>query len=276
MTKTDETSVKTQPESASAAGSAAGSPMNAEIVQSFHMLVENKEFMFKFMEFFPFPIEVFAPDGLAMYVNRAMLEFCNIPDINFLVGKYNVLKDPVMEQMGLKDNIQKAFRGEVVVCYDINPPIDDLVRRGLVEEKPFEKAYTDWYFYPIMDDKKLLCLVFVCSVKKVYHDKTELTLAKEYMDTHWQGEYYAEAVAKAANMSVTQLYKIFKQHTGMTPGAYYKRCKIERIKEKLLDKNLSVKEAFAACGEDSRGWILRVFKYITSMTPTEFRRRNLS
>ena len=44
------------------------------------------------------------------------------------------------------------------------------------------------------------------------------------------------------------------------------------IKEKLADKSLSIKEAFAACGEDSRGWTLRVFKDITGLTPTQFRK----
>ena len=71
-------------------------------------------------------------------------------------------------------------------------------------------------------------------------------------------------------MSVAQLYKIFKQHAGMTPGKYHLQCKIEHIKEKLSDKNLTIKEAFAACGEDGNGWISRVFKKVTGMTPKEF------
>ena len=115
--------------------------------------------------------------------------------MNLIAGKYNVLKDPVMEQMDLKAGIQKAFRGETVVWYDVNPPIEDLVQRGLIEEKPFEKAYADWYLYPIMDNKKLYYVVFVCPVKKVYHDRSDLALAKEYLDIHWQEEYDAEAVA---------------------------------------------------------------------------------
>ena len=43
-------------------------------------------------------------------------------------------------------------------------------------------------------------------------------------------------------MSVIQLYKLFKQHTYMTPGDYHNQTKVEHIKEKLTDKNLSVKE----------------------------------
>jgi len=70
----------------------------------------------------------------------------------------------------------------------------------------------------------------------------------------------------------TQLYKIFKEYTGMTPGDFHKKCKVEHIKEKLMDNSLTIKQAFSACGEDSQGRIARVFKTITGLSPAEFRR----
>ena len=59
----------------------------------------------------------------------------------------------------------------------------------------------------------------------------------------------------------------------MTPGDYHKKVKVDHIKEKLEDKNLSVKEAFAACGEDSRGWLSKVFKEITGLSPKQYREK---
>jgi two-component system response regulator YesN len=125
-----------------------------------------------------------------------------------------------------------------------------------------------------MDNGKAAFVVFIMFVKKLYHGREDLARAKEYLDSHWQGEYDAETAAKSVGMSVAQLYKIFKHHTGMTPGGYHKRCKIERIKEKLADKNISIKEAFAACGEDSRGRIAKVFKELTGLSPAQWRRQN--
>jgi len=98
--------------------------------------------------------------------------------------------------------------------------------------------------------------------------------AVEYIDKHWQGEYDPKAVAKSVNMGVTQLYYHFKQHTGMTPGNYQKKVIVEHIKEKLNDKNLTIKEAFAACGQNSQGRIAKIFKQITGFSPREFRARN--
>jgi len=250
------------------------SPIDDAFANSFQMLIQNKELVFQFMDMFPFHIEIFTPDGTAIFCNRAALEFNNITDASLIIGKYNVLKDPVLnDQMGLYDPIHKAFMGEMI-SGSYSPPVQDLVDRGIITEKPFESASMDFYFYPVWNIDELSYVVSVCVVRNFYQGRSDVVRAKEYIDSHWKGEYDAQAVAKSVNMSVTQLYKLFKQHTGMTPGDYHKKVKVERIKEKLKDKDISVKEAFAACGEDSRGWILRVFKEITGMTPTQWREQN--
>ena len=247
-------------------------PVDDSIVQSFQMLIKNKELVFQFMDMFPFHIEIFTPDGTAIFCNRATLEFNNITDANLIIGKYNVLKDPVLnDQMGLRDPIHRAFEGETVNG-TYSPPVQDLVERGIIDDKPFESATLDFYFYPVFKADELSFVVSVCIVKNLYQGRPDVARAKEYMDTHWQGEYDAEKVAKAVGMSVTQLYKLFKEHTGMPPGEYHRNVKIERIKEKLADKNLSVKQAFAACGGDSQGWLAKNFKKLTGMTPSQFRK----
>jgi AraC-like DNA-binding protein len=59
----------------------------------------------------------------------------------------------------------------------------------------------------------------------------------------------------------------------MPPGEYHKKIKIEHIKEKLADKSLTIKEAFAVCGEDSRSkFAKKGFKKLTGMSPSEYRK----
>ena len=129
----------------------------------------------------------------------------------------------------------------------------------------------DWYLYPIKNKDKIAFVVFVCIVKKLYYGRPEVVKAKEYLDNHWQDEFNPKAIAKSANIGVTQLYKLFEQQTGMTPGDYHKKIVVEYLKEKLADKNLTIKQAFAACGVDSRGWFARVFKELTGMSPSAYR-----
>ena len=50
-----------------------------------------------------------------------------------------------------------------------------------------------------------------------------------------------------------------------------KKVKGEHIKEKLADASLSIKEAFAACGEDSQGRFAKTFKDIAGLSPLHYR-----
>ena len=247
-------------------------PDHHAIIKYFQTMNENDEPIYQVLDMFPIPIEIFAPDGATVYLNYALMDLAGVKDRSLAIGKYNLLKDPLcMDQPEYREVILRAFKGEKAIAWGFSAPIQDLVDRKLIAEKPFEKALMDTYFYPIMKDNKLILVVCVFVVRNLYLGRPDVAKAKEYIDTHWQGEYVPEEVAKSVNMSVTQLYRVFKEHTGMTPGDYHRRVKVERIREKLADKNLSIKEAFASCGEDSRGWILRVFKQITGMTPKQYR-----
>ena len=245
---------------------------DSSLADSFQGLLINKELLFKVLDVLPITIEIFAPDGTTVFFNKAGLDLNSIADPSLVIGKYNLLSDPVCnDQMNMREGIQKAFRGEPAVFLNVNAPIDDLVERGVVKEKPYEKSCMDFYLHPIMDNGKLAFVVFVCIVKGLYQGRPEVAKAKEYLDNQWLEEYEPKKLAEAVGMSVKQIYTLFKHHTGLTPGNYYKHIKIERIKEKLNDKTLPIKEAFAACGVDDRGAYRRVFREITGLTPSEYR-----
>jgi len=244
----------------------------AELIKYFQMGLGNGEPIFQALDLFPIPIEIFAPDGMAVFANRAGLEMVNCKDASLLIGQYNTLKDKVcMDDLGYRDEFLKAFKGELVIIKGFPAPIQDVLDRGVIEEKPWEAATMDLIFYPIWKNDKLHFVVCVFVVRGLYYGRPDVARAKEYIDSHWQGEYDKEAVAKSANMSVTQLYRLFKQHEDMTPSEYFKKVKVDHIKEKLADKTLSIKEAFAACGEDSQGWAVKVFKEVTGISPKNYR-----
>jgi AraC-like DNA-binding protein len=228
--------------------------------------------MFLFFDLFPMPAGIFAPVGTSLYLNRALLDFTNIKDASLIVGKYNLLTDPVVNcQLGMAEDIQRVFRGETVVIAEFSPPVQDLFDSGVIKEKPFESAIMDIYLYPIRSEDKLAYVVCVLIVKSVYQGTPDAAKAKEYIDIHWREAYDQYALAKSLNMSISQLYNIFKELVGVAPGDYYKQVKVDHIKKKLQDKNLTISEAFAACGEDSRGWIAKVFKEITGYSPRAYR-----
>ena len=222
---------------------------------------------------FPIPLQIFNAQGAMVFANRAMLELYGIDDPDLIVGKYNLLEDRVCNDLfGYRESIEKAFKGKELTIPDFKLPVQDLVDRGILKEKPFESALMEARFSPLKEKDSLMFVVCVFIVKSIYRGNPVVTRVKEYLSLNWRGKFNPKATAEAHNMSVAQLYKLFKHHTDMTPGEYHLQCKIEHIKEKLADKNLSVKEAFASCGEDGSGWILRVFKKVAGVTPAEFQK----
>ena len=220
------------------------------------------------------PIEVFAPDGTTIYINRSFMELNNIKDPSLLIGKYNCLKDPLCtEKLGYKKQFEEALSGLIVIIEGFPVPINDLVVRGVIEEKSYEAGIMDLYIYPVKKKDKLLFVVCEFHVKNLYRGRPEVAKAKEYIDTHWQEDFDKVKLAKAVNMSTAQLYRVFEEHAGMPPGEYYNRVKIRHIKDKLDDPDLSIKEAFAQCGENSRSNIAKVFKEITGLSPSQYRNK---
>ena len=243
----------------------------SDLVDSFKAFMGDRDLVLKMLDAFPLPIEIFAPDGTSVFANRAWLEFNNISDANLILGKYNVRHDPVCIEIMGQDVLEKAFRGEPGVFEGVPVPIQDLVDRKVIDGKPFETATLDMIFQPIWDGGVFLFAICVMIVKNVYKGRMEIIKAKEYIDSHWRGKFDAPAVARAVNISQSHLLALFRQDTGMTMNDYYKKIKVNHIKDKLADKNLTVAEAFAACGEDSRGWMARVFKEFTGVSPKEYR-----
>jgi transcriptional regulator GlxA family with amidase domain len=94
----------------------------------------------------------------------------------------------------------------------------------------------------------------------------------EYMDTHWHLDFDRDKLAEIVNLSPDRFTHLFKQHTGMAAHEYYREMKIEKIREKLCDPELTITEAFRACGTDAHGRYGHYFKEIVGMTPSEYRK----
>ncbi len=81
-----------------------------------------------------------------------------------------------------------------------------------------------------------------------------------------------ERIAQTVNMSKYHLARLFKKHTGVTPYSYYQDIKIRKLKEALRDANLTVTQAFAACGAEYNGSFAKAFREAVGMTPTQYRK----
>ena len=248
----------------------------SKLSEPFKALIGNQELNYQILDLLPVPIEIFAPDGTAMFGNRALLELLNIPDMNLFVGHYNLKHDPICLSILGQELVDRIFNGETCSFADFPAPVQESVDCGIIKEKPAEAMTMDLFALPIWDGNTFTCTITFFTVKNMYHGRTDVAKAQKYIDEHWQDKFDIDKIAQSVNLSSRHLRRIFKEVTGSTPIEYYQNVKIEKIKEKLLDESLSVEKAFEACCVSSRGSYLSLFKDKTGMNPSEYRKKNTS
>jgi len=243
------------------------------IIESFEKLFDQEELLAKVIEYFPYPIQVYAPDGTSVLVNKAMLAEYNISRPEMIVGRYNVFKDPAVIATGQLQMLKRAFQGETVFFSDVKVPLEEIVEHYGIQDFDVEAIYQDITIFPILDDRKRVIYVVALLInRRVYKGKDGIGRAKEYIENHWQDKFDLGGAAKAACLSKAHFTKLFKKHTGVTPYEHYINYKISKLKEILLDTNLSISQAFAVCNMEYNGHSARVFKEKTGLSPSAYRK----
>lgn len=231
--------------------------------------------LFQFAMYFPYPMQIMTPDGTVVLFNDALKKMFKISDAaaDKLVGRYNMLKYPMMETWGLKDDIERLFKGEQVQWKDKKVPlqeISDLFGEG---ELTTEILYQDIFGFTIYDElHRAMYVVIIYILSRIYSGKEEITKGLEYLESNWLEKFDLEAAAKTSGLSRGHFEKLFKMHTGFTPHQYYLDFKTRMLQKRLLDRNISISRAFEECGMEYNSYFVGVFKQLSGMTPMEFRR----
>ncbi len=231
--------------------------------------------LFNFLEYFPYPIQVYLPNGILAFINEACLNILHIPSSGDVVGKFNVLEDPVIDAWGdnVRTDILKSFQGETVRLNNIKIPIPDIIDRFETGELCFDSSFQNITCFPVYDESNLLkYVVHLFITLRLFNGKEEIVKAKEYIENNWLEDFDLEKVSQTVNLSKYHFARLFKRHTSVTPYSYYQDVKIKKLKEALCDQNLSISEAFATCGVDYNGNYASLFREKVGMTPSKYRK----
>lgn len=245
------------------------------ITNAIQALGRDDEMLARIIEFFPYPIQVYIPDGTLILTNEACLRVLHIPSKEHIIGKFNVLTDPVIDQWGknVRALIHRSFEGETVQFQDLKVPIRGIIDRFEAGELCLDNSFQNIICFPVYaDNSELSYVVHVFVTTRLYDGRQELVMAKEYIETHWQEDFDLDKAAGAVGLSRYHFSRLFKSFAGMTPLSYYQTIKIGKIKEMLTDANLSIAEAFSACGVDYSGNYAQLFKEKVGMTPSQYRK----
>lgn len=243
--------------------------------ESFQTISGNEEMLSGIIEFFPFPIQVYTPDGTLVLTNEACLSVMYVQSKDQVIGKFNILKDPVIDSWGegVREQIVRSFQGETVQFHNLKLPVHEVIDRFEADELCLETRLLNITCFPIFDDSaQLAYVVHVFVTSRLYDGRDEMVKAKEYIEKHWMEDFDLDKAARSVNLSRHHFSRLFKKHTAMTPFSYYQDIKISKLKERLCDENLSIGEAFSACGVDYNGNYARLFKDRVGMTPSQYRK----
>lgn len=92
------------------------------------------------------------------------------------------------------------------------------------------------------------------------------------MADHLDEPLSATDLARAANLSVRQVERLFLRHMNMTPGRYYMRLRLERARELLRQTNMPILDVAIATGFTSHSYFAQSYRQHFGRPPSEERR----
>lgn len=224
------------------------------------------------IEQLPFPLQIFSLDGVARYINQACIDQIGISSVEEHIGHYNVFEDPIVIQQDAVEEIRRVLKGEVVILSDFQANYQDLMKRYPMRDRDVVLLSSDIINFPIFDSQgKQQYFASLFTVRKVYQNMREVNQVRTYIEEQWFEMFDSTTIAAQVNLSVSHLNKLYKKHYGMTPHQYYVQIKVQKLKEKLLDPNLSIAQAFAACNIDYNGHTARMFRDHVGVSPSVYR-----
>lgn len=100
-----------------------------------------------------------------------------------------------------------------------------------------------------------------------------LVQTKEYIETNYEQNITLESAAERVGLSSYYLSKLFKEHFHISFIEYVTRTRLDRAKELLLNKRLSLKEIALSVGYKDPNYFSRVFKKEMEISPSDYRKQ---
>lgn len=107
-------------------------------------------------------------------------------------------------------------------------------------------------------------------INQLHHHAQIAVKIQEYLSEHYPDKITLETLAASQNISISQLKRIFKEHTGDSVITYLTALRIKEAKRLIQESSLNFSQIAVAVGYDNIYYFSSVFKKHTGMTMTEY------
>ncbi|MEM6614701.1 MAG: AraC family transcriptional regulator [Cyanobacteria bacterium P01_C01_bin.72] len=175
--------------------------------------------------------------------DRALYEAVDLDNIE--IATHFAQNDPLIHQLGLqlKQEVETGGLGGRLYADVIANLMAVHLFNHYATTKPQIKTYTDGL--PIYKLKRV----------------------KEYINTHLDKSLSLDELAQVVQMSAGYFSRLFKQSTGYTPHQYLIRRRVEKAKQLLRQRQLSIADVAYQVGFANQGHLNYHFKKYTGITP---------
>lgn len=104
------------------------------------------------------------------------------------------------------------------------------------------------------------------------HRPQWLKAAQEFLHARCREHLSLREIAEIVGIHPVHLATTFRQHFACTIGQYQRRLRVEFAREQLANRQLSLSEIALNAGFGDQAHFSRVFKQVTGMTPTQYRK----
>ncbi len=96
--------------------------------------------------------------------------------------------------------------------------------------------------------------------------------AIDYITCNWNRDFSVGDVARECSLSESKIYHLFQEQLGQTPVSYLNAVRVNYAIQYLENEHFSIAEICRLTNFHSESYFRRVFRSITGLTPSEYRR----
>lgn len=151
---------------------------------------------------------------------------------------------------------------------------------SVIDRTEFEKIesfyqYADYKSYQVyLRDYLLELNEKICCFHEKNKSVGQMKEAIDYINKNYQKDLDMAMVSNHISMNYSCFSQIFKEYTGTKFVNYIKEIRINKAKELLSSTQKKVAEIGYAVGYENEKHFMKVFKSVTGISPTEYRKNN--